>query len=99
MTTFIDETETKEKVQKKTKFVKHICGDGDIDNAEFEPSNFDFVKLIRRRDERYEYDLFVAYDEGQERINELWYFGEAGDEFLEELKNEKETKGNNNNIC
>jgi len=84
MTKFIDATREVAKEQrpkKETKFIKIISEDMVLKGTGIQPKDNDYVELIRRRDECYDFDLFVAYDEGRKGKNELWYLGEAGDEF------------------
>jgi len=84
MTKFTDKTKEK-KVKKKveTTFQKIIDDDLILEDARATPKNWDNVDLIRIRDNRYPFDLMVAYDDGNEGINEIWYLGQAGSEFDE----------------
>lgn len=83
MTKFIDQTKKLEdkKVAKKTVFKSIITETGLINDTLSEPSNFDNVILLRRKDNSYQFDLFVAFDDGNEGKSEFLYLGEAGDEF------------------
>lgn len=84
MTKFIDKTGVK--VKKKTRFLKHINFDMETSEAKTQPKHWDYVELIRRRDNLHEFDLFVAYDEENEGNYEHWFLGEAGDEFEEDVE-------------
>lgn len=83
MTEFIDSTKQKvEKVKKKTVFKKYINDFSEkLEEPLSKPEDFDFVELIRRRDEEYGFDLFAAYRKGNKGKFEFWYLGDAGDEF------------------
>ena len=81
MTKYINKTNEENKVKVKTTFSKIICDHGTTDHPGMDPEDFDYVILLRRKDNRAKHDLFVAYDEGEEGTDEFLYLGKAGDEF------------------
>lgn len=86
MTKFIDNIT----VKKRTKFLKYLDGDFQIQSANSEPDHYDFVKFVGS-DKIYG-DIFFAWSKGLENDATL-FFGEKGDEFknedLLERRNEK----------
>ena len=80
MTKFIDTTREKTKDnRKRTTFEKAIGRDGGTSSANTDPTEWDVVKLIRRRDGEYPFDLMVAYDGDKEGKSEGWYLGKWND--------------------
>ena len=74
MTKFIDNIT----IKKRTKFLKYLDVDFEIQSATSEPNHYDFVKFVGS-DKIYG-DVFLAWSNGFENDTTL-YFGEKGDEF------------------
>ena len=48
------------------------------------PEDYDVVELIRKRDNCFDFDFMVAYNNGMKGKYEFWYLGDWGDEWEEQ---------------